>query len=210
MNLKTTILFVIGMSISFSVILGVLVTSRHRAAPHHERLPVLRAPTAAQVASARKREAQRTRSGQGSVVTRPNYQASNELHLLNNDPDGFDYDGSEWSVDRLESEKKTEPALATFKPSKHLDRVQAELMKQVQVLRESRNLMLSELAAQLQKMTVAQAAAELESLDDESASIALAKLSKEKRDAVLQVIGDQRARTLGRLAKIFAAKNREG
>ena len=83
-------------------------------------------------------------------------------------------------------------------------------MRQVQTLRESRDLMLAELAEQFEKMTAAQVVTELKVLDNESAAIALAKLSKKKRSAVLERLDDERARTLGRLTRNDASQNREG
>ena len=88
--------------------------------------------------------------------------------------------------------------------------MQAELLQQVQALRKSRDLMLSELAHQFEEMTTAQIAAELQILDNESAAIALAKLSTATRGAVLRQVDDKRAKILGRLAKSYASKNREG
>ena len=67
-----------------------------------------------------------------------------------------------------------------------------------------------ELAHQFEGMTTAQIAAELQILDNESAAIALAKLSTAKRGAVLRQVDDKRAKILGRLANSYASKNREG
>jgi flagellar motility protein MotE (MotC chaperone) len=92
----------------------------------------------------------------------------------------------------------------------HLDRIQAALTERVEALKESRDLMLKELAEQLQKMNPDQVAAELRVLDDESAAMALAKLTTTKRTAVLQRMDADRARTLGRMATNYASKNRKG
>lgn len=204
MNLRITILLVLGMSLSFSIILGVLVTSRHREVPR-ERLPVLRAPTAEEIAASHRRRVAPSSSIKNEIST-PKPKNNNELE--------YEYsivsDREDWSIDDLQL-TKTEPAQTDFRaPSKHLDRMQAELMRQVQTLRKSRDLMLAELAEQFKEMTAAQVVTELKVLDNESAAIALAKLSKKKRSAVLDRLDDKRARTLGRLARNYASWNREG
>ncbi len=204
MNLRITILLVLGMSLSFSIILGVLVTSRHREVPR-ERLPILRAPTAEEIAASHRRRVEPSSSGKNQVIDSKT-KNTNELEYA----DSIVADREDWSVDRLQL-TKAEPAQADFRaPSKHLDRMQAELMRQVQTLRESRDLMLAELAEQFEEMTAAQVVTELKVLDNESAAIALAKLSKKKRSAVLDRLDDKRARTLGRLARNYSSQNREG
>ncbi len=194
---RNLILLVLG--ISFSIILGVLVVSRHREAPR-ERLPILRAPTAEEIAISQRRRAE------SSSVRNSKTKNINELEYA----DSIVSDHEDWSIDRLQL-TKTEPAKADFRaPSKHLDRMQAELMRQVQTLTESRDLMLAELAEQFEELTAAQVVTELKVLDNESAAIALAKLSKKKRSAVLDRLDAKRARTLGRLARNYASQNREG
>lgn len=208
MNLRVIILLVLGMSISFSVILSVFVLSRHREARQAERLPVLRAPTAVEIAQSRRPRAPTPPAKDGNVIE-PNDQTNNELELdgkYDTIVAGFE----DWNVDHLEL-KRTEPTqMDVREPSKHLDRMQAELLQQVQALRKSRDLMLSELAHQFEGMTTAQIAAELQILDNESAAIALAKLSTAKRGAVLRQVDDKRAKILGRLANSYASKNRAG
>jgi len=204
MNLRITILLVLGMSLSFSIILGVLVTSRHREVPR-ERLPVLRAPTAEEIAASHRRRVESS-SPKTLEVIDSNNQNTNVLESSYSIVSPRD----NWSVEHLEL-AKAEPAQTDFRaPSRHLDRMQAELMRQVQTLRESRDLMLAELAEQFEKMTAAQVVTELKVLDNESAAIALAKLSKKKRSAVLERLDDERARTLGRLTRNDASQNREG
>ena len=204
MNLRITILLVLGMSLSFSIILGVLVTSRHREVPR-ERLPVLRAPTAEEIAASHRRRVESS-SPKTPEVLDSNNQNTNVLESSYSIVSPRD----NWSVEHLEL-AKAEPAQTDFRaPSRHLDRMQAELMRQVQTLRESRDLMLAELAEQFEKMTAAQVVTELKVLDNESAAIALAKLSKKKRSAVLERLDDERARTLGRLTRNDASQNREG
>ena len=208
MNLRVIILLVLGMSISFSVILSVFVFSRHREAQQEERLPVLRAPTAVEIAQSR-RPRTTVQPDKDTHVVDPKSPYNQELgHDDKYDTivDRFE----DWNVDHLEL-TKTEPMQIDIRaPSKHLDRMQAELLQQVQALRKSRDLMLSELAHQFEEMTTAQIAAELQILDNESAAIALAKLSTAKRGAVLRQVDDKRAKILGRLAKSYASKNREG
>lgn len=204
MNLRIIILLVLGMSISFSIILGVLVTSRHREASR-ERLPVLRAPTTEELAASHWRRV-------ASLTSKNNEVRDSKINNINKleYAESIVADHEDWSIDRLQL-TKTEPAQADFRaPSKHLDRMQAELMRQVQTLRESRDLMLAELAQQFEQMTAAQIVTELKVLDNESAAIALAKLSKKKRGAVLERLDDKRARTLGRLARNYVSQNREG
>jgi flagellar motility protein MotE (MotC chaperone) len=208
MNLRTTILLVLGMSLSFSVILVVFVLSQHQKAVPRERLPVLRAPTAEEIASSRRHRGEAVSVKKNEVVNSNNKQSND----LDNSVSDLTVTGhGDWSLDHLEPSRASTPTQVDFKaPSKHLDRMQAELMRQVQTLRQSRDLMLTELAEQFEAMTPAQVVTELAVLDNESAAIALAKLSKTKRSAVLERLGDKRARTLGRLARNYASQNREG
>ena len=206
MSLRTTILLVIGMSVSFSIILGVLVVSQHEPGRRGQKLPVLRAPTAAEIESSRRRAAERSNQDRG-----PNQQDGNEMGTDSSSRIAVAERGPEpWSTDRLELEK-TESTRADFRvPSRHLDRVQADLLRQVEALKESRDSMLEELAEHLKKMTAAQAVEEIKVLDDETAAITLAKLSPKKREAVLRLLDAKRARNLGRLARNHAAKKSRG
>lgn len=210
MSLKTTIMLIIGMSLSFSAILAVFVVSKDRPRHRQESLPVLRAPTAAEIESSRRREAQRLRS-RSSQMNDGNHKDDNALELeLKVQVGSVDGGSSAWTVDRLQP-VKSESAVVDFRvPSQHLDRVQADLRRQVEALKKSRDLMLEELALQLQEMTAAQAVAQIKVLDDEAASIALAKITAKKREAVLRLLDDKRARRLGRLAKNYVTKQSKG
>ena len=206
MSPRTIILLVIGMSVSFSIILGVLVVSQHESGRRREKLPVLRAPTAAEIESSRRRAADRSNQDKS-----PNRQNGNELRSDSSSRIAVTERNPEpWSADRLELEK-TESTLADFEvPSRHLDQVQADLLRQVEALKESRDSMLEELAEHLEKLTAAQAVEEIKVLDDETAAITLAKLTPKKREAVLRLLDAKRARNLGRLARNHAAKKSRG
>ena len=204
MNVRITILLILGMSLSFSIILGIFVVSRHQPPAGH-RLPVLRAPTAAAIAASKRKQADRSLAYTHKAIN-TNSKSPNKLDIIKSND--FKYEDTRDWIEQLEP--KGIPVANFQVPSKHLDRIQAALMERVEALKESRDLMLKELADQLQNMDPVQVAAELRILDDETAAIALAKLTKAKRKAVLKRMDADRATTLGRMATNYASKNRKG
>ncbi|MFH1567569.1 MAG: hypothetical protein ABIL09_06160, partial [Gemmatimonadota bacterium] len=89
---------------------------------------------------------------------------------------------------------------------RHLSQVEESLQRQVQALRESRNRMLDDLGEQLEAMAPAEAARDVAILDDETAALALRKLSAGQRQKVLAALDPARSRRLIERIKQLGSK----
>lgn len=82
---------------------------------------------------------------------------------------------------------------------RHLQGVEDALAQQVKALRQSRDLMLDELATQLAGMTVEEAAATLEPVDVETTALTLKRLPAPRRSALLRAMPADRRTKVERL-----------
>lgn len=80
--------------------------------------------------------------------------------------------------------------------SRHLDKMENRLKRQIRVLEESRNGMLDDLALELQGLAPREAARSLAILDDETAAMALVRLPQHRRKQVMAALGPEMARRL--------------
>ena len=103
-----------------------------------------------------------------------------------------------------ESEIEDRARAAAELASRHLDRMESRLKRQIDQLEESRNIMLDELARELADMPPAEAAEAVAILDDETGALALLRLPRPARRKVLNALKRDRARRLQRLLNTLA------
>ena len=193
MRVKAIVLIVLGMSFSFALILGILgvfssASMDRRARPQATALETRPAQTRQYVAPA------------------PAYQALTDLESAPISPEPFPEivdapSPSQSTIGRIESLERS-----LMSPSKHLNDVHADLRRQIASLKKNRDLMLDDLAAELRQMTPEKAADEVRLLDKESAKLALSRLTKGQRKAILRALDATRAGVFDRNQRTLAAK----
>lgn len=197
MRVKAIVLIVLGMSFSFAVILGILgvfssASMNRRARPTAAVLETRPIQTRQSItsASASAQQAFADLQLESAPVSPEPFPEIVDAHLP-----------SQSTIGRIES---LERSLAS--PSKHLNDVHADLQRQIASLKKNRDLMLDDLAAELRQMTPERAADEVRILDKESAKLALSRLTKVQRKAILRALDATRAGMLDRNQRTLAAK----
>ena len=196
MRVKGILLVVLGMSLSFAVILGTLgvfsSSPKSRRAGHHPRIVTTPAQQGRQAVA--NGPGHRTRADAAAALAAiPKRLAA---------PQASDSAAPEPStIGRIEALKKT-----LTSPSEHLSGVHADLEKQIASLIRNRDLMLDDLATELRRMTPEMAADEIRLLDTESVKLTLSRLTPVQRKAILRALDSTRAGVLDRNKRSLAAK----
>ena len=195
MLLKNIIIFVLGMSLSFAGILGVLgvFSSKPQMKKQSAQLRVIHSPPPishrGDTASSHKATTDRVESAISKEI-------DDGAHSFDSPPMAESVKG------QIESLSKS-----LSLPSRHLDDVEASFQQQIVALKKSRNLMLDDLALELGKMTPENAAAEIDVLDTETAKLTLSRLTTGQRRAIQRVL-DAKWATLDKGARTMAARRR--
>ena len=192
MRVNAIVLIVLGMSFSFALILGILgvfssASMNRRAKPQATALETRPAQTQ-------------------HVAPAPAHQTLTDLGAAPISPEPFPEivdapSPSQSTIGRIESLERS-----LMSPSKHLNDVHADLQRQIASLKKNRDLMLDDLAAELRQMTPEKAADEVRLLDKESAKLALSRLTKGQRKAILRALDATRAGVFDRNQRTLAAK----
>jgi len=170
MNGRTLFLIVLGMSASFSLVLGVMLT-----------LVGPDLPATGPKAGARTK----------SQVTAPNRRANQPV------PQETTSAAKTQSPAQTHRPSSNQPVSITApKASKEIDLLKKSLGEQIGQLKKDRDVKLSALARELALMTPSNAAAQLSDLDDEAAALTLAKMPADKRAQVLKETENRRATRL--------------
>lgn len=173
MSAKTPILILLGMCLSFSLVLAVVIAFRPQSPPPKRRLPVAvhQRPAAVEAPSpARHRPPASPTETAAKGEARTPAQAAAVVKPLDMTP--------------------------AAEAARELDLAKKELRAQIAALKKDRDQMLNNLAGELTGLPVAEAGAQLNSLDDESAALVLVRLKPEKRQALLARLEPARAKRL--------------
>ncbi len=172
MSAKTPILILLGMCLSFSLVLAVVIAVRPQAPPPKRR------PLAAvqQRASAPPQPQTRPAPTPDPTPSAPTAKAPAKAPT----PAAF----------------KPMDMTPAAEAARELDLAKQELRAQIAALKKDRDQMLNNLATELATLPLAEATAQLENLDDESAGLVLVRLKPEKRRALLGQLPPARAKRL--------------
>ena len=168
MSAKTPIFLLLGMCLSFSVVLAVVIAMRPPSSP-----PKRRAPASVQP---------RTLVPVPGPQNRPA-----EVHAAPAPPP---------KAAPTAADLKLVDLTPSAEASKELDQIKKELRQQIADLKKDRDQMLNNLATQLVTMTTDEATTQLNALDDESAALVLVRLKPDKRQSLLNHLEPGRASRL--------------
>ncbi len=170
MSSKTPIFLLLGMCLSFSLVLAVVVAMRPPSSPPKRRVPASAQPRTPAVAP----ESQtRPAAVHTTPTTRPESKTTPTV-----------------------AEAKPVDLTPSAEAAKELDQIKKDLRQQIAELKKDRDQMLNNLAAQLLTMTADEATTQLNALDDESAALVLVRLKPDKRQSLLKHLEPVRARRL--------------
>lgn len=172
MSAKTPIFILLGMCLSFSVVLAVFIAVRPQAPPPKRR-PLAtaqqRLPPAPEPAETRRRTPPAPTEPAAKAAPKP-LAPSAALKPMDMTP--------------------------SAEAARELDLAKKELRAQIAALKKDRDQMLNNLATELANLPLAEAATQLDNLDDEAAALVLVRLKPEKRRALLGQLEPARAKRL--------------
>ncbi|MCC7264165.1 MAG: hypothetical protein IT369_16775 [Candidatus Latescibacteria bacterium] len=169
MSAKTPILILLGMCLSFSLVLAVVIAFRPQTPPPKRRPQVAaqhRAPTTPETPH-------RATTPSPEPAARPETRPATPTVGL-----------------------KPMDLTPSAEAAHELDLAKKELREQIAALKKDRDQMLNNLAGQLATLPLAEAAVQLNDLDDESAALVLVRLKPDKRRALLGQLEPARAKRL--------------
>lgn len=187
MGAKTIIFILLGMSLSFSIVLGLMVAL-------FEPAPAPRAKTRKALARASRAQITTKRS-QSSPKKRPDAPQRAAPSTSKQPLQQLALDLEKQILPTPEQQSR----LDSFNiASEQIQLAKKDLKKQLVSLERERDKMVHELAQKLTPMTPSNAAGELRILDDEATVLVLGKLTAAHRSQVLEHMEPQRARRLSR------------
>lgn len=169
MSARTPIFLLLGMCLSFSVVLAVVIAIRPQAPPPKRR-PLVTAQTRL---PAPPEPQSRPVAPPLRPAARPESRTAPPAAAL-----------------------KPVDLTPSAEAARELDQVKKDLRQQIAALKKDRDQMLNNLAAQLAILPLAEAAVQLKDLDDESAALVLVRLKPEKRQSLLNHLEPARAKRL--------------
>jgi hypothetical protein len=189
MSLKIPLLIILGTTLSFAAILGLMSVLLVPDPPPPARSVASFPPNKE---SARLRPAQSAKADPSSPASAPRLPPSPTIEQPGADPP------------RRAAENPPED-----RASREIEQLKKDLGRQLSELKKERDSMLSALAAELTALPPARGAAHIAQLDDETASLVLVRMPRPQRRAVLEKMEKKQGERLRRQVQGLAASHKK-
>jgi|GEM_PF-808788 len=205
MNTKALFLLLGGMSLSFVVVLGIMVSAVSNDKPRPKSRRVVITETVKEAKPPQKQSPTPRRQNQTQTpAPRPKTTAATRTPAAQPPKPTLQTEAVPAVIDGKPQRQRPEPVATTLpadvrpdpKTLREFSTLKKELRREIGSLKKDRDSMLEALAQSLVSLTAKEIAAELNPLDDEMAAQTLRHINKGKRDNVLAAMGSARAKKL--------------